>query len=521
MFNRLPIYSRPKEPAIGSTIGRPVLTSSTNSGLVNPSLRQRSQTVDLDGRPRNPSPALGPSSGNIGFQDPNDYLPATSIAKALEDEPQRPSKRVPPRRPPRPDEPRPITPHETAPRAESPAYAPPIGNREREERSRAPSPNAGFPHTLRTATPPVKKFNVMRKPAPAPDPVFDGTRGGLTGTTITAITAGNPHSKSGGFANLREKVVGRRRPSNARLSPTSDSDSDYERVDDFYGNGKVVEIPPEEGVPKYVKPPNLVSIDDWLTDREGLHKRSNTASTVATRRSRAPGKQEEGDKRAPPPGEFLPVPEPTMPLIPAHFLPRSSSSSPAPMYAAAPRSMAQVEAPPPSASTKFTVRQESLAHHHKNVHSIRRDDPQPARHRAQHALPPRKDSVPAQLRQQEPSPAPPAPEPAKPEQPKDRVQRLEEEQESLEKRKRDLKKEIHNLEQLLPPNITTHPRGTKEELMEQLEILNRAVADVDKDLYEVGMRLHRAYRRYEKTHGTEGPTHLWISRVMARKEGVE
>ncbi|TGZ81404.1 hypothetical protein EX30DRAFT_363783 [Ascodesmis nigricans] len=526
MFNRLPIYTRPKEPAIGG-ISRPVLQSSTNEDVINSLGSLTLQTYDLNGRPRNTSSALGPGSESAPSHDRHGYSP-TSLVRALEDEPQR---RVP-RRPVRPDEPRATTPQSITPRAQSPIYNPQITHRPREDSLSS----ATFPHTLRSNSPPAKKFNVTRKPAPPMDGgIYDGIRpgGGFTGTTITAITGGaNQQPKSGGFANLKDKVVGRtRRPS--RASPTTDSDSEYDRNDWSNGN-KMLEIPSDDEATISVKPPNMMLIDEWLSDREKLHKRS-TISTVATRQSRA----DNNDRTGVPPGEFLPIPEPTMPLIPAHFLPRSSSkqpptsskptsrpSPPPPQpFSRPPPSMAQVEAPPPSAPPATSRHQVSrdAPHHSNNYRDITPTRREVHQQPSPSPLPPRTDSRPKPP-SKPPTPPPaklPTPPPSEPPQPKDRVQLLEEQQTALELHKHNLKKEIHNLEQLLPPNITSHPRGTKEEMMEQMEILNRAVADVEKELYEVGMKLHRAYRRYEKTTGSEGPTHLWISRVMARKEEQE
>jgi hypothetical protein len=56
MFNRLPIYTRPKEPAIGY----PTLTESTNTHLTG-------QILGLDGRPI-PLPSIGGNPYTIGYK---------------------------------------------------------------------------------------------------------------------------------------------------------------------------------------------------------------------------------------------------------------------------------------------------------------------------------------------------------------------------------------------------------------------------------------------------------------------
>lgn len=59
MFNRLPIYTRPKEPAIGY----PVLTESTNTNLTG-------HIIGLDGKPI-PAPIIGGNPYNVGYKIAN------------------------------------------------------------------------------------------------------------------------------------------------------------------------------------------------------------------------------------------------------------------------------------------------------------------------------------------------------------------------------------------------------------------------------------------------------------------
>lgn len=96
--------------------------------------------------------------------------------------------------------------------------------------------------------------------------------------------------------------------------------------------------------------------------------------------------------------------------------------------------------------------------------------------------------------------------------PAGRVRKLEYEQETLEGKKRRLRKRVWELEQRLPPNECSAGPEQKRMLMEDKERREREVADVEKELHDLGMRLHRAYRRLDEG---EGKTHLWISRATS------
>jgi hypothetical protein len=80
-------------------------------------------------------------------------------------------------------------------------------------------------------------------------------------------------------------------------------------------------------------------------------------------------------------------------------------------------------------------------------------------------------------------------------------------------RRAALRREIYDLEQVLPPNPSTHNPVARREMQARRDQLVQDLADVEKDLHEMGMKLHRAWRRRDKKMGTEGPTHLWVSRV--------
>ncbi|KAI5788416.1 hypothetical protein EDC01DRAFT_660044 [Geopyxis carbonaria] len=457
MFNRLPMYSRPKEPAIGE----PVLIQSTNERL---SGRPGIQIVGLDGLPKPMTQAFGGSSSfDIGKGLPQ--IPSTT---SFMDEDFRP----------------PVPDRDQRPRSSSPSTRP-----SRREPLRAET------HPAFRSNSPPRNHNVARKPTPLNVPsqtqIWDGR--GYTSTQISSggrearrrgssgallqkahTSVGEMRSeveavpqqkqKQGGFAlgNLvKGKATGRR-----KLSLTTSPDKPV-----FPDLEHELETPVTT-----VRPANLVSIDDWLAGKEGHHKRSNTVSTVATQYTQYGGRGQDKPSKLqlrqsvfapfrPPEGMISEStdPMPSMPAIPAHFL---TNNTPL-----------QTQRPP---------RGESLGTH------------------------------PALL---QPPPSPPATPPKAPENesPPDRVSRLEEEQRKLEERKRKLRKDTWELEQLLPPNPSTHNPAVREQMKTRLGEINQAYADVEKALHDVGMRLHRAYRRLDKMTGN-GPTHLWVSRVTAGED---
>jgi len=106
-----------------------------------------------------------------------------------------------------------------------------------------------------------------------------------------------------------------------------------------------------------------------------------------------------------------------------------------------------------------------------------------------------------------------APSSEKSAEPTDLISRLEHEQERLETRKRELRKEVYELEIVLPPNPCSLKLEVREQLKSRLEELHGEYADAEKAAHDTGLKLYRAYRRTDKKNGVDGPTHLWVSRV--------
>lgn len=205
-----------------------------------------------------------------------------------------------------------------------------------------------------------------------------------------------------------------------------------------------------------VKPPNFVSIDDWLDsrEREGLHQRSNTVTTVASQATRHGVPLRLHLRQS----TFAPLPT-SHELAPAESIPQL------PMI---PQQFTQI-------APKIDTASPSLI---------------PSR-------PPSPPKAPSKVSQP----------------PRNHIEQLEYEQEQLELRRSNIKREIWDLEQLLPPNPSTHNPIAREDMSKRLGELVPELADVEKEIHETGMMLHRAWRRRDKNTGSEGPTHLWVSRV--------
>lgn len=297
-------------------------------------------------------------------------------------------------------------------------------------------------NTLRT----LKRENISRKPAPTSS-VFSlsakssleairGQHGRERSTTPEREHVSMLKSRGFGLGNVvKEKVASRRKP--VDIAPA---------MDPLNASSPIAAV----------KPPNFVSIDDWLDsrEREGLHRRSNTVTTVASQTTRHGGPlrlhlRQSTFAPLPTPHELAPAESiPQLPMIPQQYtqaVPKTYIPSPSPISSRPPS--------PPRASS-------------------RADQP-----------------------------------------PRDHIEQLEYEQEQLEARRSSIKREMWDLGQLLPPNPSTHNPIAREGMNKRLGELVSGLADVEKEIHEMGMKLHRAWRRRDKDMGSEGPTHLWVSRV--------
>ncbi|KAF8463004.1 hypothetical protein BDZ91DRAFT_323184 [Kalaharituber pfeilii] len=103
--------------------------------------------------------------------------------------------------------------------------------------------------------------------------------------------------------------------------------------------------------------------------------------------------------------------------------------------------------------------------------------------------------------------------------PKDHITELEENRERLTARRVAIGKEIWMLEQSLDPtgaNPYSKTSLTRNEIKELMEKKKLELAEVEKDIFDVGMLISRAWRR--RCRNGEVSTHLWIHNVAERTD---
>ena len=99
--------------------------------------------------------------------------------------------------------------------------------------------------------------------------------------------------------------------------------------------------------------------------------------------------------------------------------------------------------------------------------------------------------------------------------PKDHITELEERRDRLIERRVAIRQEIGALEQALDPTGSTQTHLKRSDIKVLMEQKNSELACLEKEIFDVGMMIHRAWRRRCK-NGEEGSTHLWIHNVVAR-----
>lgn len=232
--------------------------------------------------------------------------------------------------------------------------------------------------------------------------------------------------------------------------------------------------------------PGAHSIDDWLDQRQGLHVRSATITsqrTTASSRHRPSNDPAASPSSGSSPSRTVgPKAAETLKLLAL----RQSTFAPLPVPSQLTASEPPLP-PVPSIPSQFQT-------------------PTPTTTTAA--------SSPAALASSVPLPLPPPPAPVDPAS-MDHLSQLEHASDTHEARARALRAAIAELDTVLPPNPGTHNVEERATMRARVVELRQALADEDKALHEAGLRLARARRRRDKREGTEGPTHLWVSRVTA------
>lgn len=94
----------------------------------------------------------------------------------------------------------------------------------------------------------------------------------------------------------------------------------------------------------------------------------------------------------------------------------------------------------------------------------------------------------------------------------DRVAQLEAQLEVLKRRKGNLQIVLHELTHVVQPSSIAYDLASRQEIKKTVEGLHTEEAAVAKEIYETGMKLHRAMKRRD-ANGMFEPTGLWVRRV--------
>jgi len=97
----------------------------------------------------------------------------------------------------------------------------------------------------------------------------------------------------------------------------------------------------------------------------------------------------------------------------------------------------------------------------------------------------------------------------------DLISSLQAQVENLRVRRANISKSIRQMTELMPQDrvvVTDQVRRKREEEKKKIEMLREEEAEVVREEHELGLKLHRAYKRRDK-EGIYEPTTLWVRRV--------
>lgn len=94
----------------------------------------------------------------------------------------------------------------------------------------------------------------------------------------------------------------------------------------------------------------------------------------------------------------------------------------------------------------------------------------------------------------------------------DRISSLQATLDNLHRRRLNLQTVIRELTQVIQPSSAVYDMASRREIKKTVEGLNTELAGVMKEEHEVGMKLHRAWKKRDKNEIWE-PTGLWVRRV--------
>ena len=97
----------------------------------------------------------------------------------------------------------------------------------------------------------------------------------------------------------------------------------------------------------------------------------------------------------------------------------------------------------------------------------------------------------------------------------DRVTHLQAQLDDLSRRRANLQRIVADMSRLLEPGPYTCEMSTREGMKRTVDECQAELDDVLRRQHDVGLMLHRAYRRREKEGRIDEPTGLWVRRVTA------
>ena len=95
-----------------------------------------------------------------------------------------------------------------------------------------------------------------------------------------------------------------------------------------------------------------------------------------------------------------------------------------------------------------------------------------------------------------------------------RVESLQAKLDALRRRRGNLQTVIHELTNVVQPSSIAYDVASRQEIKKTVEGLNKELAEVVKQEHDTGLKLHRAWKRYDDSTAYE-PTHLWVRRVTS------
>ncbi|KAI4196696.1 MAG: hypothetical protein LQ350_006387 [Teloschistes chrysophthalmus] len=94
----------------------------------------------------------------------------------------------------------------------------------------------------------------------------------------------------------------------------------------------------------------------------------------------------------------------------------------------------------------------------------------------------------------------------------DRVTSLQASLDNLRRRKINVRTVLHELTNVVQPSSIAYDIAARKEVKKTVDGLNRELTEILKEEHETGLKLHRAWKRQDKSSAYE-PTTLWVRRV--------